>query len=98
MMVGVVRILLLQETAVTQQHGIEPGSRVRAIDLAREPVPRQRREVAGMVDVSVRQQYCVGALWRDREGRPVSETQVLEALEQVTVDQDATRPALKQEF
>jgi len=56
-------------------------------DRAAEAVGHEPRQVAGVVDVRVGQDDVVDRGGFDRQGLPVAQPQVLEALEQAAVDQ-----------
>ena len=85
--VRVPRFLLLQVPAVGEQQPGELARRLRAHDPSHHALGAQARKKAGMIDVGVRQDHGVELSRRPRF--PISQAQLLAALEQARVDQDA---------
>jgi hypothetical protein len=64
---------------------------------APEPVARQRRQEAGVVDVRVSQDYRIDGGRIDRERLPVAFPEALHALEQPAIDEDPLTGGLDEE-
>lgn len=87
--VGVFGILLLQIAAVFKDQLGHIARGLGCEDAAAKAVAHQLRQIAGMVEMGMGQHDGVDAGGLDRQGLPIQLAQVLEALEQATVDQDA---------
>jgi hypothetical protein len=85
--VGEVSLLFLQTPAVGQQYLAQVARRGGAQHLAGKAVTHQQRQGAAVVEVGVGQDDSVDVRRRDRQRRPVAQTQLLEALEQAAIDQ-----------
>lgn len=95
--VRVVRLLLLQVPAVGQHDLRQRGRAVRRDDRSVEAVTTQRRQVAHVVHVGVREHDGVDRGRRHPERRPVAQPQVLEPLEQAAVHQHTCSRRLEEE-
>jgi hypothetical protein len=96
--VGKVRVLLLKMTAIGQQDAAEIGGGGGAMSLAAEPVLHKQRQIAGVVDVSVGEDYAAdtgGCHWRCG---PIAQAQGLETLKQAAVNQNAVLAVVEQKF
>ena len=91
------RVLLLQMGGVPQHHGRQLGCRGTADNRTTEAVAHQRRQVAAVVQVRVRQDHGVDAHRRDRERLPVASPPHGLPLEQAAVDQVTMTVVLEQE-
>jgi hypothetical protein len=85
--VGVGGLLLLQPSAVRQHDPAQVESRPRRIHRTLETIAHDGRQIAGMVDVGMRQQHRVEFGWIERRLGPVAQAQLLEALVETAVDQ-----------
>ena len=63
---------------------------------APKSIPHQPGQVAGMVQVRVRQHHRVDIRWRHGKRRPVAQPQRLHALEQAAIEQDAASAGFQQ--
>ena len=86
--VGVLGLFLLEITAVRQQDAAQGTRSRRAVDLTTVAVTHEQRDIAGMVQVRVREQDGVDVCGRDGERLPVAQAQLLQPLEQTAVHQD----------
>ena len=84
-----VSVLLLQPGTVEQDQLGHVARGLRAVDFAAEPVQYQSRQVAAMVEVGMGQHHRIDVARRHVQALPVEFTQVLQSLEQATIDQDA---------
>lgn len=87
--IGVFGILLLEVAAVLQDQLGNVARRLGRVDSAAEAISNELGQIAGMVEVGMRQDDGVDARWRNRKCCPVEFAQVLQALEQAAIDQDA---------
>ena len=87
--IGEVGVLLEQMTAVGKQDGAEIAGRLGADDRSPESVFGQQRKIPGVVEMGMGQDDGLDLFWVDRKRRPVAQTQLLEALKQAAIDQDA---------
>ena len=87
--VGVVGLLLLEVAAVGQDHPSQAARALGAVDGASKAEPLQPWQVAAVIDVGVRQHDRIDRLGRHRERVPVRLPELLAALEQSAVDQQA---------
>ncbi|MCU0272382.1 MAG: hypothetical protein MUE34_04035 [Acidimicrobiales bacterium] len=87
-LVGEAGLLLLQMGGVEEEHAAETDGARGGEDRTAEAVADDGRQVPGVVDVGVGQDDGVEAPRRHREGLPVALPQLLEPLEEATVDQD----------
>ena len=65
-------VLFLHVAAVRQDDATERLGARRGVDRPAKPRPRQRRQVAAVVDVRVREHHGVDAVGRGRQAAPVS--------------------------
>ena len=90
------RVLFLQVRGVGQHQLAQVGRAAGAVHRALEALRDEPRQPAGVIDVRVRQDDGVDRLGRDRQRRPVALPQLLQALEQSAVEQDALAIDLEQ--
>ena len=87
--VGPLRVLLLQVGGVGQHHREQVRRAGRAIHRAAELLSGEERQVSGVVDVRMRQHHRIERRRIDDALAPVPLAQLLHALEQAAVEQDA---------
>ncbi len=85
--VGVAGLLFLQVGRIRQQNLAQGLGGLAAIDLAAETVLDQQRQIAGMVDMRVRQHNGIDGRRVYRQFRPVLQTQLLQTLKQSAINQ-----------
>src|SRR5690606_25534917 len=82
-------VLLVEiATVLENQRGNVPGRRGR-VDATAKAVPHEARQIARMVEMGVCENDRIDAGGRDRQWFPVEFAQILHALEQAAIDQDA---------
>lgn len=86
--IGVLGILFLQVAAVLEDQFGQVAGCGGGVDASAKAITHELGQVAGVVQVRVRQYHRVECLRRDRQWLPVQLAQVLQALEQAAVDQD----------
>jgi hypothetical protein len=91
-LVPIPRLLLVEMAGVQQQDSQEVLGSVSRYDVAAVALPRERRQVAAVVDVGVGQQDLANRARLDRQRLPVPHAQLFEALEQPAVYE--RRPAV----
>lgn len=87
--VGKRGVFFLQEAAVWQQDAAQVTRARGRNHLAGKSLVGQQRQVAAVVEVCVGQHHCMDLVWRHRQRVPVAQAQLLVALEQPAVDQQA---------
>ena len=80
-------VLFLQITGVGQKDGAEIGRRMGAENGSAKAALDQQRQIAGVVEMGVRENDGVDAARFDRKLRPILEPQRLEPLKQAAVDE-----------
>ena len=94
--VGLARVLFLQPGRVGKHQLAQIGRARRAEHAAVIPVGDEPRQVAGVIEVRVRQngRREVGRI--DRQRLPIAQPQLLETLKQPAIDQDLVAAGLEQ--
>jgi len=87
--IGEFRILFLQVTGIRQQDFTEIRCRARTEGWSRKTLPDQQRKVAGVIEMSMREQNRIDPMGVNREAIPIAQAQRLEALEQAAIDQES---------
>ena len=87
--VRVARLFVLQVAGIGQQQPAQLDARRRGEHLAAKAELDQARNEAAVVDVRMRQQHRVDRGRRHRQRRPVAQAQLLQALEQPAIDEQA---------
>lgn len=82
-------VLLLQVPAVGQQDGAQVTCARGAVDGVGVAVARQQRQVTAVVQVGMGQHHGVDLVRRDGQALPIAQAQLLVALEQAAIDQQA---------
>ncbi len=98
MAIGEGRILFVNEARIRQQVAAQVDCRCGCVYRPLEAIARQHRQPAGVIEVSVGQDNAVQRLRRDRQWLPVAQAQLLVALKQAAVDQNAALAGLDQEL
>jgi hypothetical protein len=98
MLVPISRFLFLEVSGIGQQNAGQIYCSGRRIDGTAEPLSDESRQVTGVVDVRVSQNYGIDRAWIHGRLRPVAETEFLSALKQATVDKDPQTLGLQKEF
>ncbi len=93
---GVPGLLLLQVAAVGEEELAQVRGAVGGDDRSAEPVPHQRGNVAGVVQVRVGQNHGVDRVRGDGEGRAVAFAAAFVALEEPAVHQHPFPPGVEQ--
>ena len=96
LLLGVAGFLFLQVRAVGQQQLAEFARGLGTQDLAREALLDQGRKIAGVVQMGMGEQHRIDRGRLDGKLRPVALAQLLVALEQAAIDQDALASGLDQ--
>ena len=95
--VGLARVLFLQPGRVGQHQLAEIGRARRAKDALVIAIGDEPRQVAGVIEVRVRE-HGGGQVGRiDRQRLPIAKPQLLEALKQSAVDQDLVATGLERD-
>ena len=81
------RVFFLQMGRIGEQHRAKFMSGGIRIDRAAIAVPVQSRQIAGVVNVRVRQQHPVNGRWIDRQLVPIALLQLLRAFEKPAIHQ-----------
>ena len=81
------RVLFLQVPRIRQQHRAQIRGCLRAEDRSGKPLLDQQRQIAGVIEMSMREQNRIDPARVYREARPISLSQLLEALEKAAIDQ-----------
>ncbi len=81
------RILFLQVAGIRQQDFTEIRCRTRTEDWPCKTLLDQQRQVAGMVEMGVREKNRLDPMRINREAIPIAQAQCLEALKQPAIDQ-----------
>jgi hypothetical protein len=92
------RVLLLDPAGIRKHQAAQVGGTGGAEHRPPEPLRDQPREVADVIQVSVRQHDRVDRVRSDRKIFPVAQPQFLEPLEQPAVEQHARAGVLDQVF
>ena len=90
------RILFLKARRVGQHQLAQVGRARRAEDAAVIPVGHEPRQVAGVIEMRVRQNGRREIRGIERQRLPVAQPQFLETLEQAAIDQDFLAAGLEQ--
>jgi hypothetical protein len=93
-----VGFFLLQPRAVAQHDVAQFGRGRRAVHGPAKSFTCKHRKIAGVIDVRMREHDGVERVGRERQRPPVAQSQVLGALEQAAIDQDAPAAVLDQVF
>ncbi len=96
--VGALRVFFLDPRGVSQHDARQVGGRGRAEDPAAKTLPDQPRQVAGVIEVGMRQHD--GRDLRRAQGQrlPVALAEILQSLKQPTVDEQPAAADLEQVF
>ena len=92
------RVPLEQMPTIEEQDLAEVSSRRCAVDLTLESILHQQRQVAGMIEVRVREDDAINRARLDRKWRPIPVLELLVPLEQAAVDQHSCGAELEQGF
>src|SRR6185436_8275359 len=84
MAIAIVSIFFLQTASVRQQDLQQVGSATRAVNWSTKALSDQARQVAGVIDVRVRDQHGVERVRIERRILPVALAQFLQALKHST--------------
>ena len=90
------RVLFLDARRVRQHERAQVARARRAEDAAAKALADQPRQVAAVIEMRVREDDGVDRAGRDRERGPVAQPQLLEALEQAAVDENAMVAEIEQ--
>ena len=88
-LVGELGVLFLQVRGIGQHELAQVGRAGGAVNGSLEPLRNEPRQPAGMIDVRVGQHDSMNRLGRYWQRRPIALAQLLETLEQTTVEQDS---------
>ena len=91
-------VLFLQITGIRQKDGAEIGRRMGAENGSAKAALDQQRQIAGVVQMGVRENDGVDAARFDRKLRPILEPQRLETLKQAAVDEQLMLLVLDEVF
>ena len=89
-------LFFLKVAAVRKKQRTQLGGGGSAYDLAAKAIAHQRGNIARMVEMCMRQQHRVDGFGRHRECRAIAITQLLVALKETAIDEDAVSLAFNQ--
>src|SRR5262245_21554279 len=87
MTVGKLGVFLLQMSAIRQKDSAEISGRVRTESRSIKAPLDQQRQIAGMIEMGMRQEDRGDPSGINRQRRPILQAQRLETLKQTTVDE-----------
>ena len=98
MPIRILGFFFLQMTAIGKQDLTEITGRARAVDSAFETVLGEQRQVTAVIDMSMGEDYCLDRPGIDGQRFPVSQAQLLEALEQPAINKELFGTAAQEVF